>query len=249
MATATKKKSKAKSKTRTKTKARKLTKLPTRKKATKKATKKPAKKTAKKKTIAKKVTTKKVPAKKATSPARKIAAITAKSVATTQTATSVSNTKPVGLQIGDQAPGFTLVNQNGEQVNLGQYLGRRVVLYFYPKDDTPGCTVEACSFRDNLPRFEGINAVILGVSFDDQASHQKFIEKYGLNFQLLSDLDKSVANAYGVYVEKNMYGNKTMGIERSTFLIDSNGKIAQIFRRVKVEGHTEEVLAALHTVQ
>ncbi len=147
------------------------------------------------------------------------------------------------------APQFTLPNQNGELVSLNQYLGKNVVLYFYPKDDTPGCTKEACSFRDHLSSIEGKDAVILGVSFDDQTSHQKFISKYGLNFQLLCDTSKQVADQYGCYVEKNLYGNISKGIERSTFVIDRNGVIAAVFRRVSVDGHTDEVLEILNALQ
>lgn len=149
---------------------------------------------------------------------------------------------------GDIAPTFTLADQNGNLVSLTDLKGKKVVLYFYPKDDTPGCTKEACSFRDHLPTFQGADAEIFGVSFDDQASHQKFIEKYQLTFSLLSDLNREVADAYGCYVEKNMYGNISKGIERSTFVIDREGKIAAAFRKVSVDGHTEEVLEALRQI-
>ncbi len=130
-------------------------------------------------------------------------------------------------------------------MSLSQFAGKKVVLYFYPKDDTPGCTKEACSFRDNIQQFGTKDAVILGVSADDSQSHQAFIQKYGLNFTLLADTDKAVSEAYGVWVEKNMYGKTYMGIERTTFLINPDGRIAEIFRQVKVDGHTEEVLEAL----
>jgi len=120
-----------------------------------------------------------------------------------------------------------------------------VVLYFYPKDDTPGCTKEACSFRDERPKFDKKDAVILGVSFDDLESHKKFAGKYKLPFPLLSDADKKIAEAYGVYKEKSMYGRTYMGIERSTFVIDKDGKIAQVYRKVRVDGHSDEVLGAL----
>ncbi len=190
-------------------------------------------KATKTKTKAKK-TTKKATAKKKTS-AKKA---TPKLAAVSQTQNRITK--------GDWAPEFTLPNQFGENVSLASLRGKKVVLYFYPKDDTPGCTKEACSFRDNLPTFEGADAVILGVSFDDASSHQKFIEKYGLNFQLLSDLNKETAQAYGVYVQKNMYGNISWGIERSTFVIDREGKIAEAFRRVNVDGHSEEVLNVLN---
>jgi len=147
--------------------------------------------------------------------------------------------------IGDKAPDFSLADQNGATHSLKQYTGKWVVLYFYPKDDTPGCTKEACSFRDNLGAVTKKGAVILGVSSDSTASHRKFADKYSLPFPLLSDPDKAVINAYGVWKEKSMYGKKTMGVERSTFLIGPDGKIAHEWRKVKVDGHTEEVLAAL----
>jgi len=146
---------------------------------------------------------------------------------------------------GDNAPDFSLADQNGVVHTLKQYAGKWVVLYFYPKDDTPGCTKEACSFRDNLGAVTKKGAVILGVSGDSTASHKKFATKYDLPFPLLADTEKAVINAYGVWKEKNMYGKKTMGVERSTFLIDRAGKIAAEWRKVKVDGHTEEVLAAL----
>jgi len=146
---------------------------------------------------------------------------------------------------GDNAPDFSLADQNGAVHTLKQYAGKWVVLYFYPKDDTPGCTKEACSFRDNLGAVTKKGAVILGVSGDSTASHKKFATKYDLPFPLLADTEKAVINAYGVWKEKNMYGKKTMGVERSTFLIDPAGKIAAEWRKVKVDGHAEEVLAAL----
>lgn len=145
------------------------------------------------------------------------------------------------LKEGDKAPEFSLNDSTGKNVSLKDFKGKKVVLYFYPKDDTPGCTKEACSFRDNLPRFSNINVEILGVSADSEKSHQKFMEKYNLPFTLLSDPDKSVINDYGVWQEKNMYGKKTMGIVRTTFLIDENGKILKIFPKVKVDGHSEEI--------
>lgn len=153
------------------------------------------------------------------------------------------------VSVGDMAPLFSLSDQNGNVVSLEQFRGRNVVLYFYPKDDTPGCTKEACSFRDNSSSFEQLNAVVLGVSFDDADSHQKFISKYELNFPLLVDANKEVATKYGVYVQKNMYGNLTWGIERSTFVINRDGKIAGAFRRVNVDGHTDEVLNILQSLQ
>ncbi|MBI3812094.1 MAG: thioredoxin-dependent thiol peroxidase [Nitrospirae bacterium] len=152
------------------------------------------------------------------------------------------------LNVGDPAPDFRLPSTEGREIALGEFRGKKnVVLYFYPKDDTPGCTKESCSFRDERPKFDKKDAVILGVSFDDLASHAKFIEKYKLPFTLLSDGDKKVATAYGVYKEKSMYGRTYMGIERSTFVIGKDGKIAQIYRKVKVDGHSDEILKALST--
>jgi peroxiredoxin Q/BCP len=149
------------------------------------------------------------------------------------------------LKEGDKAPGFDLKNDEGKDVKLSDFKGQEVVLYFYPKDDTPGCTTEACSFRDNLKDFSKKNAVILGVSTDDVASHVKFKKKYGLPFQLLADTDKKVVNDYGVWKEKSMYGRKYMGIERTTFIISPDGKIKKIFPKVSVTNHTAEVLGAL----
>jgi len=147
--------------------------------------------------------------------------------------------------VGENAPDFTLPADDGRPVSLNGFRGKKVVLYFYPKDDTPGCTKEACSFRDNLARVTTKGAVVLGVSRDDAKSHVKFKDKYDLNFPLLSDVDGKVTTAYGVWKKKNMYGREYFGIERTTFLIDEGGKIARIWPKVKVEGHTDEVLAAL----
>lgn len=149
------------------------------------------------------------------------------------------------LKEGSKAPDFTLLTDAGEKLKLSSLAGKNVVLYFYPKADTPGCTKEACSFRDELPRVETNNAVILGASPDPVAAVAKFKEKYGLNFTLLADEDHAVAEKYGVWVEKTNYGKTYMGVERSTFILDKEGRIAKIFRKVKVDGHTEEVLAAL----
>ena len=149
------------------------------------------------------------------------------------------------VEVGQVATGFTLPADDGSRVSLQDFRGKKVVLYFYPKDDTPGCTKEACSFRDNLGRVTTKGAVVLGVSRDDEDSHVKFKEKYHLNFPLLSDTDGRVTEAYGVWQEKNLYGRKSMGIVRTTFLIDEKGRIAKIWPKVKVEGHTDEVLAAL----
>ena len=149
------------------------------------------------------------------------------------------------LKEGDIAPDFELPASSGEIVRLSSLRGRKVVLYFYPRDDTPGCTREACSFRDNLPKFEGMDAVVLGVSKDSLDSHAKFIAKYSLNFTLLSDEKLQAHKLYDTWREKSNYGKKYMGTERSTFVIGSNGKIKKIFRKVKVDGHEAEVLAAL----
>ena len=149
------------------------------------------------------------------------------------------------LEVGNKAPDFNLPSSTGESISLKSLKGKQVVLYFYPKDDTPGCTKEACGFRDELSRFNKVSAVILGVSNDSLDSHRKFIKKYSLTFPLLSDEDHSVSDKYAVYKEKNMYGKKYWGIERSTFVIDPEGKIKQIFRKVKVDDHIQEVLNAL----
>ncbi|MFB3788877.1 MAG: thioredoxin-dependent thiol peroxidase [bacterium] len=150
------------------------------------------------------------------------------------------------VEEGKAAPSFSLPAHTGENVSLKEFKGRKqVVLYFYPKDDTPGCTKEACSFRDYLPQIESQDAVVLGVSRDSVASHVKFKDKYELPFLLLSDEKEEVCNKYGVIQEKNMCGRKVMGIVRSTFVIGKDGKIKKIFRNVKVDGHTEQVLAAL----
>jgi peroxiredoxin Q/BCP len=149
------------------------------------------------------------------------------------------------LQEGDRAPDFELPSTSGEPVRLSSMKGKSVVLYFYPQDDTPGCTREACAFRDNLPKFEGLEAEILGVSKDSLTSHAKFINKYSLNFTLLSDEDLVAHKLYDTWKEKNNYGRTYMGTERSTFVIGPSGKIKKIFRRVKVDGHESDVLAAL----
>ncbi len=148
------------------------------------------------------------------------------------------------LKEGDKAPNFTSVDQNGNKVKLSDLKGERVVLYFYPKDDTPGCTKEACSFRDADDVFKEKGIKVLGVSTDDEKSHQKFISKYSLPFDLLADTDHSIVEAYGVWGEKNMYGRKYMGTHRKTFLIDEKQKIVKIFDKVKVAEHADEVLAA-----
>lgn len=149
-------------------------------------------------------------------------------------------------EAGDVAPDFTLPSSAGKDIKLSDLRGRNVVLYFYPKDDTPGCTKEACTFRDNLPKFGEMDAVILGVSKDSLDSHADFIKKYGLNFTLLSDEDLKVNKLYGTWVEKENYGRKYWGTERSTFVIGKDGKIKTVFRKVKVDGHEQQVLEALN---
>ncbi len=149
------------------------------------------------------------------------------------------------VEEGKKAPLFTLPDAVGEKVSLKELKGRWVVLYFYPRDNTPGCTKEACAFGELHPQFEKCEATILGVSGDSQASHVKFTEKFDLPFTLLSDVECKIATKYGVYREKNMYGKKKMGIVRSTFVIDPAGKIARIFSPVKVAGHADAVLAAI----
>jgi len=150
--------------------------------------------------------------------------------------------------VGKSAPAFTLDTDTGERLSLRDLKGKPVVLYFYPKDDTSGCTAEACEFRDAFPRFDKSKAVILGVSPDPVKSHQKFKAKYELPFTLLADTDHAVAEQYGVWKEKSMYGRKYMGVERTTFIIDAAGKMAKIFEKVKPQGHAAEVEAALATL-
>jgi peroxiredoxin Q/BCP len=150
------------------------------------------------------------------------------------------------LEVGKSAPKFTLPGYLEEKYRITKALQEGpVVLYFYPRDNTPGCTKEACGFQENLPQFEKLNATIFGVSTDDQASHQKFAEKFDLDFPLLSDVDHAVCEKYGVWIEKNMYGKKSMGIQRATFLISSDGKLTAIWPKVKVDGHVDEVADAL----
>ena len=150
------------------------------------------------------------------------------------------------LKVGQKAPDFTVMDDQGEKVKLADLKGKKVVLYFYPKDDTPGCTKEACAFRDGIDKIKKRGAVVLGVSADSVESHKKFKSKFDLNFPLLADSDKKMVEAYGVWKEKSMYGKKYMGIERTTFVIDENGKIAHIFPKVKVDQHYDEVLEALN---
>src|SRR5260221_6537556 len=143
---------------------------------------------------------------------------------------------------GKKAPAFTLKDQGGKTHKLSDYAGRPVILYFYPKDDTPGCTKESCEFRDNLPKFRKSKAAVFGISILDEASKKKFADKFDLNFPLLADADHAVAGKYGVWQEKSLYGRKIMGIVRTTFLIDKDGKVAKRWDNVKVEGHAEQVL-------
>ena len=152
------------------------------------------------------------------------------------------------IEIGKKAPAFTLKDQDGKAHKLSDYERRPVVLYFYPKDDTPGCTAEACAFRDNLVRFKPGKALILGVSVLDEKSKARFAEKYDLNFPLLADPDHEVADKYGAWQERSMYGRKFMGVARVTYLIGADGKVAQRWDKVKVEGHAEEVLTAVHAL-
>jgi peroxiredoxin Q/BCP len=149
------------------------------------------------------------------------------------------------MKVGQKAPEFTVVDDSGKTVKLSDFKGKKVVLYFYPKDDTPGCTKEACSFRDGISEIRKQGAVVLGVSADSAESHQKFKKKYDLNFPLLADTEKKIIEDYEVWKEKSMYGRKYMGIERTTYVIGKDGKISHIFPKVKVGEHYDEVLAAL----
>lgn len=151
----------------------------------------------------------------------------------------------MALQIGDPAPDFTLPDQNGQPVSLSGLKGQRVVIYFYPKDDTPGCTIESCEFRDRHGDFTADDAEVWGVSILDSESKARFKAKHGLTYPLLADEDHAVAEAYGVWREKSMYGKTYMGVARATFLIDPEGRVARTWDPVKVEGHADEVLAAL----
>ncbi len=241
--------------------------MPTTRKKTaakKSAAKKPAAKKAAPKKAVKKTTAKKPTAKKAT--AKK----TAKKATTKKAATKAAPKKVAGkktapkkapasksaapsaaaLAVGKKAPDFSLTSTSGETISLSDYIGRKsVVLYFYPKDMTPGCTIEACNFRDRSDEIEDLGAVVLGVSPDSVASHGKFTEKHGLNFPLLADPGAALAKKYDVWKEKNLYGKKSMGIERTTFLIDKEGKIASVWRRVNVEGHDDQVIDAIQELE
>lgn len=149
------------------------------------------------------------------------------------------------LKVGSKAPDFKAADQNGKIVSLGDYKGKMIVLYFYPKDDTPGCTKEACSFRDHFGKFKKLGAEVLGVSVDSEKSHESFAKKYGLPFVLLADTEKRIVGAYGVWGEKFMYGRKYMGTNRVTYLIDTAGRIAVVFPKVKPAEHAEEILASI----
>lgn len=149
------------------------------------------------------------------------------------------------IEIGDPAPNFTLPTDEGTSLTLSDLLGKKVIIYFYPKDATPGCTKEACSFRDEKPKFDKKDTIVLGISKDSPKSHTQFKQKEQLNFTLLSDETGEVCEKYGVWKEKSMYGRTYFGIERSTFIIDEQGKIASIWRKVSVPGHVEEVLKSL----
>ncbi|MES2874426.1 MAG: thioredoxin-dependent thiol peroxidase [Bacteroidota bacterium] len=150
------------------------------------------------------------------------------------------------LNEGQKAPGFTAKDQNGNAISLSDFSGKDVILYFYPKDDTPGCTAEACSFRDNYQSLQASGFEVLGVSVDDEKSHQKFITKYSLPFPLISDTDKKIVEAYGVWVEKNMYGKKYMGVARKTFIIGKNGTIRKIIEKVDTKNSSKQVIESLN---
>jgi thioredoxin-dependent peroxiredoxin len=152
------------------------------------------------------------------------------------------------IEVGDPAPDFTLGTADGETITLSDLKGKVVVLYFYPKDDTPGCTSQACAFRDNMARLLGHGAQVLGVSPDNEKSHKKFVEKFDLPFPLLADTNHGVADLYGVWSEKSMYGKKYFGNERTTFIIDREGIVRKIFPKVKVPGHVDEVIEAVEAL-
>ena len=153
------------------------------------------------------------------------------------------------IEAGKKAPTFSLKDQNGKTVKLAEFAGKNVVLYFYPKDNTPGCTTEACDFRDQHVKLEKAGAVVLGVSPDAEATHLKFAGKFGLPFTLLADTEHAVAEKYGSWGEKSLYGRKFMGIIRSTFLIGGDGKVAKVWPKVKVAGHVDEVLEAVKSLK
>jgi peroxiredoxin Q/BCP len=183
---------------------------------------------------------------RAKKPVKKVAKKAVKKTAKKAAKKSVKKPNIASLA-GKQAPAFSMPTDEGKTVSLKDFAGKRVVLYFYPKDDTPGCTTQACAFRDMMPDFKGTGAVIIGVSKDSVASHKKFRTKYGLTFPLASDTS-GVAEKYGVWKEKNMYGRKYMGVERSTFLIDESGVVRAEWRKVSVPGHADEVKNALQSL-
>jgi thioredoxin-dependent peroxiredoxin len=152
------------------------------------------------------------------------------------------------LESGTKAPDFTLPSDNGGKVTLSKLAGKPVVLYFYPRDDTPGCTREACAFRDRKTEMQKLGATVLGVSPDDVSSHEKFRDKFAISFPLLADVDHQVAEQYGAWREKVRFGKKSLGIQRSTFIIDSDGVIRKVWKNVQVDGHDEQVLAALRAL-
>jgi len=235
----TRKKAKA-GKAKTKTAKRTVAKKTTKTKAAKKST---AGKKLKTSTAARK-TTRTTSRTSARSAKRPVATITGviRTIPQARTKTAGSSMPPIGTP----APAFELMATDGSQISLEDFRGRaNVVLYFYPKDDTPGCTVEACSFRDDYPRFDGADTVVLGVSPDSVTSHDKFTRKFNLPFPLLADEGADVARKYGVWVEKNMYGKKYMGVQRATFLIDKSGQLAAVWPKVSVDGHSAEVLTAV----
>ena len=151
----------------------------------------------------------------------------------------------ISLKKGQKAPDFELVGDNGKKAKLSDFKGKKVILYFYPKDDTPGCTIEACNFRDNLLKLKKWNVEVIGISNDDRISHAKFSKKLNLPFKLLCDTDKKVSKSYGVYEKKKFMGRAYMGITRSTFIIDENGNVGKIFYKVSPKGHIEEIMEAL----
>lgn len=153
------------------------------------------------------------------------------------------------LSVGDKAPQFTLNDGDGNKIKLSDYKGKKVVLYFYPKDLTPGCTVEACAFRDDISAIKKLGAVVFGVSADSEKTHQKFTAKHDLNFPLLADVNHEVAEKYGAWQEKSLYGRKYWGIARVTYIIDENGKIAKAYEKVKPAGHSAEVIDAIKSLK
>lgn len=186
-------------------------------------------------------------------PPKKISAAkdeTSGSANTSSNEKTASSSSPVAaLVVGDPAPDFSLPDHDGRVITLASLLGKRVILYFYPKDDTPGCTREACGFNENLAQLTGLGAVVIGVSRDSAAAHTRFRKKYSLDFALLTDTDAALHQRYGAWGEKNMYGKKTVGPIRTTVLIDTQGRVARVFNAVKVDGHVAKVIEALAAVQ